>query len=222
MGGRRLRPMVAADLAALPMPCSGCSFWEATLLDLAAPADHRDPAAAKAEWAQAVTRHWGHCGVVAMHEDRIIGFLTVAPARFVPRLGAFATSPVSEDAAVLMSGRVVEEHRGHGIGRQLVQSAAALVARRDLRALEAVGTYRDGPSCLLPVGWLEACGFAVVRPHPTTPRLRMDLHATRRWAELGAAWQRLTGLVAQPSSPEPSATSTALTTSLTPVLSAGR
>ena len=115
-------------------------------------------------------------------DDQPIGYLTMAPARYVPRLGAFATTPVSPDAAVMMSVRVVEECAGKGIGRQLVQSAAGLVVRRDIRALEAVGTYTRGPSCMLPAGWLEAVGFAVVRPHPITPRLRMDLQSTLRWA----------------------------------------
>jgi ribosomal protein S18 acetylase RimI-like enzyme len=123
---------------------------------------------------------------------------------YVPRLGAFATTPVGPDAAVVMSAHVVPELRGKGIGKQLVQSAAGLVARRDIRALETVGTYHDGPSCMLPVGWLEAVGFQVVRPHPITPRLRMDLQNAVRWRPgLGAAWHRLTDLVRQPQSPEP-------------------
>ena len=200
---RRFRPMTAADLAALPEPCSRCTFWETGLADLATSSDGRG-AATKQEWAEAVTRHWGYCGVGAYNDAELIGHLTLAPAMFVPRLGAFATTPVSPDAAVLMSVVVAEEHRGHGVGRHLVQSAAALVARRDIRALEAVGTYRDGPSCMLPVGWLETVGFAVVRPHPVTPRLRMDLQTAQRWRpDLGAAWSRLTGLVAQPAAPEP-------------------
>jgi hypothetical protein len=57
---------------------------------------------------------------------------------------------------------------------------------------------------MLPPGGLEAVGFTVVRPHPITPRLRMDLQTTLRWKpDLGAAWNRLTGLVTQPASPEP-------------------
>jgi hypothetical protein len=86
----------------------------------------------------------------------------------------------------------------------LVLSAPGLVARRDIRAIEAVGTYHDGPSCILPIGFLEAVGFQVVRPHPITPRLRMDLQNTVRWRPgLSAAWNRLTGLVRQPETPEP-------------------
>jgi GNAT superfamily N-acetyltransferase len=142
--------------------------------------------------------------VIAFADELPIGHLTLAPAMYVPRLGAFATTPVTADAAVVMSAQVAPEVRGKGIGRQLVQSAAGLVARRDIRALEAVGTYHDGPSCMLPTGWLEAVGFEVVRPHPSTPRLRMDLQNTARWRPgLGAAWNRLTDLVRQPQSPEP-------------------
>jgi GNAT superfamily N-acetyltransferase len=204
MSSRRIRPMTAADLSSLPDPCSRCSFWEASLSDLATSSDHQDRARTKLEWAEAVTARWGYCGVMAVNDGEVIGFLTLAPAGYVPRLGAFATTPVSQDAAVLVSGRVVEDFQHKGIGRQLVQSAAALVARRDIRALEAVGTYRPGPSCMLPAAWLESVGFAVVREHPTTPRLRMDLQTTLRWKpDLNAAWQRLTGLVPQTSPPEP-------------------
>lgn len=200
---RRFRPMTATDLVALADPCAGCTFWEAGLADLATSSDH-GRTATKAEWAEAVTRHWGYCGVIATNDTEVIGHLTMAPAMHVPRLAAFATTPVSPDAAVLMSVRVAEEHQGHGVGRHLVQTAAALVARRDIRALEAVGTYHDGPSCMLPARWLEAVGFTVVRPHLVTPRLRMDLQTTARWRPgFGAAWSRLTGLVGQPVSPEP-------------------
>ncbi len=206
MSSRRIRPLTAADYDQLPDPCSRCTFWEASLSDLATSSDHQDRALAKREWAEAVTARWGHCGVMAVNDGEIIGFVTMAPAMYVPRLGAFATTPVSQDAAVVMSVRVVEEFQHKGIGRQMMQSAAGLAARRDIRALEAVGTYREGPSCMVPASWLLSVGFGVVRPHPVTPRLRMDLQATVRWKpDLGAAWQRLTGLVPQGVPPEPAA-----------------
>jgi GNAT superfamily N-acetyltransferase len=101
--------------------------------------------------------------------------------------------------------RVEEPYRGHGLGRQLVQSAAGLMVRRDIRAIEAVGSYREGPSCIAPAAFLQRVGFSVIRQHPVTPRLRMDLQATARWLpDLGAAWNRLTGLMPQPApGPEP-------------------
>jgi GNAT superfamily N-acetyltransferase len=181
---RRLRPMTAADLELLPDPCARCTFWEVSLHDLAGPDLHPDRAQVKREWAEAVT---------------------MAPARLVPRLRALAGTPFNPDAAVLLTTRVEEPYRGRGLGRQLVQSAAGLMVRRDIRAIEAIGSYRDGPSCIPPVGFLQRVGFAVVRQHPVTPRLRMDLQATARWLpDLGAAWTRLTGLMPQPTpGPEP-------------------
>lgn len=197
MGSRRLRPMTADDLDRLPEPCGRCAFWETSVADLA-PLEHPARAARKAEWAHDVTEHWGYCGVLAVQEDEVIGFLTLAPARHVRRLPAFSTTPVGTDVAVLLSAQVAEAWRGQGVARQLVSTAAGLVARRDIRALEAVGTHREGPSCMMPVGWLEAVGFGIVREHPVTPRLRMDLQTTQRWPALGAAWNRLTGLVTPP------------------------
>ena len=44
MGSRRLRPMTAADLRSLPEPCARCTFWEASLTDLAAPVRPSRPA----------------------------------------------------------------------------------------------------------------------------------------------------------------------------------
>ena len=65
MGSRRLRPMTAADLPLLPEPCAGAPSGKSSLTDLAAPADHPDRRSIKAEWAEAVTQHWGYCGVLA-------------------------------------------------------------------------------------------------------------------------------------------------------------
>jgi GNAT superfamily N-acetyltransferase len=109
--------MTAADLHLLPEPCAQCAFWEASLSDLAAPTDHVDRGVVKAEWAEAVTRYWGYCGVMAFADDQPIAHLTLAPAMYVPRLGAFATTPVGPDAAVVMSAHVAAELRGKGLGK---------------------------------------------------------------------------------------------------------
>lgn len=202
---RRIRPLTAAELSTLPEPCGQCVFWESGLNELVGYSGRPRPEELKGAWARAVTERWGYCGVRAVDGGETVGFLTMAPPVLVPRLAALATTPISQDAAVLLSVRVHEDFRGYGIGRQLIQAAAGLLVRRDIRAFEAIGTYRDEPSCLLPVGWLRSVGFEVVREHPVTPRLRMNLQSTLRWADLGAAWSRLTRLVGQPPAPEPTA-----------------
>jgi hypothetical protein len=79
----------------------------------------------------------------------------------------------------------------------LVQGMAADLARRGVRAVEAVASMPGGaaPECLIPADFLLAVGFTTVRPHPRTPRLRLDLRSTAAWREdvVEAALDRLLG-----------------------------
>ena len=150
---RRLRPMTVADLALLPDPCARCTFWEVSLLDLAAPDLHRNRTEVKREWAEAVTRRWGYCGVIATEGDELLGYVDDGAGGTGARDSApWPRTPANPDAALLLSTRIEEPYRGRGLGRQLVQAAAGLMVRRDIRAIEAVGSYREGPSCIAPAG----------------------------------------------------------------------
>lgn len=193
-----VHPLRLGDLPQLPQTCPDCNR-------IVPPA---------AVWAQQTARSWGQCGwrldgtAGAVRDDATRDVtraaILIAPARYRPQAGALGSAPVSPDAAVLVSLRIVPEFRGAGIGRRLVQASAALAVRRGCKGLEAIGTRGRGSCCLLPVEWLCSVGFEVTRDHPMTPRLRMDLATTVSWrADLEAAWQRLTHLVVPSPPPEP-------------------
>jgi hypothetical protein len=110
----------------------------------------------------------------------------------VPRSVAFPTSPVSADAVLLMTGRLLPEFLGAGLGRMLLQGVARDVVRRGIRAIEAFGRTDEGEpaepgapdyTCLLPADYLRAVGFKTLRPHHRTPRLRLDVRTTATWKE---------------------------------------
>jgi hypothetical protein len=64
----------------------------------------------------------------------------------------------------------------------LAQAVAAELVPRGVKAIEAFGSANDGAKgCLLPAGYLRSVGFKTVRPHPTFPRLRMELKTTVSW-----------------------------------------
>lgn len=213
-------PLTLDHLDALAAPCRSCVFWEC------APVDRQGLAATeriaeKEAWVSHVLREWGSCGRVALVDGHPVGYLVYAPAPFVPGAEGFATAPVSADAVLLTTAWVRPEYAGSGIGRLLVQGMARdLVVRDGLRAVEAFGRLGApavasacGGGCALPAEFLARVGFKTHRPHPVTPRMRMDLRSLVTWRdEVEAAWGRLVGAVRRPHSPTAPARSLRSTT----------
>ena len=137
---RRLVSLTLDNLADLPAPCHDCAFWE---LD---PALGRppDPAFEKESWISDVLLQWGSCGLLIEVDGTTAGYALFAPPAYVPRSGAFATSPPAADAVLLAALRVDATYRGAGLGRVLVQGVAREVATRGLRAVEAFGHTGPG------------------------------------------------------------------------------
>ena len=139
-----------------------------------------------------------------MYADSLpAGYVTYAPPVHVPRSLAFPTSPVSGDAVLLMTARLLPEFVGGGLGRMLFQAAAKDLTRRGVKAIEAFGRMGDEVpvgGCVLPADFLLAVGFKTVRPHHLFPRLRLDLRNALSWREdVEVALERLLGSM----NPEP-------------------
>lgn len=184
--GSRLRPFHVKHLDEIPAPCSVCPLGTC-------PA--RRPDGTPAGWLRASEEEWGQAGVACWHGGELVGYLLLSPPLHVPREGPQSGVALSPDAAVVMTLRVLDEHSRAGVGKQLVQSAAAMVARGPAhhRALEVEAT-RLRPSCALPPAeFLESVGFVECRADPVRPRLRLDLSRTVRWRRphLSAAVDRL-------------------------------
>ncbi len=78
--------------------------------------------------------------------------------------------------------------------------ARDLIERGGVRAVEAFATHGTagawGGGCAAPAGFLGHVGFRTHRPHPTTPRMRMDLRSAVTWKdEMEAALDRVLGAV---------------------------
>ncbi|MCM2391491.1 GNAT family N-acetyltransferase [Streptomyces albipurpureus] len=195
--GRRLVPLTLDNLSDLPQRCRSCIFWELDPVrgDTAMRAGRSE--LEKESWISAVLLDWGSCGRVVYVDDVPAGFVLYAPPAYVPRSQAFPTSPVSVDAVQLMTAWIDPGYQGQGLGRVMVQTVAKDVLRRGSRAIEAFGSARwTEPACLLPADHLLAVGFKTVRPHPSYPRLRLELRTALSWREdVELALDRLLGAV---------------------------
>jgi GNAT superfamily N-acetyltransferase len=218
---RRLASLTLDNLDDLPRRCRRCVFWELDPLARDVAEEAGDVELEKEAWVSATLLEWGSCGKLLYVDSAPAGYLLYAPPVYVPRSVAFPTSPVSGDAVLLMTGQVVAEFRGGGLGRMLLQGAAKDLSRRGVRAIEAFGSLvppGDEPdaaeaesparaksrpprgSCVVPADFLLAVGFKTVRPHHRYPRLRLDLKNALSWREdVEVALERLLGSM----NPEP-------------------
>ncbi len=204
---RRCASLTLDNLDDLPRTCRRCVFWELDPVAREAAEEAGDVELEKEAWLSATLLEWGSCGKIAYVDSSPAGYLTYAPPVHVPRSRAFPTSPVSADAVLLMTARLLPEFTGGGLGRMLVQTAAKDLSRRGVRAIEAFGraTPVDGSElpfggCVVPADFLLAVGFKTVRPHHLFPRLRLDLRNALSWREdVEVALERLLGSM----NPEP-------------------
>lgn len=192
---RRLVNITLDNLDDLPRRCRHCVFWELDPVAGARALEVGDPELEKEAWVSATLLEWGSCGKIVYVDGVPAGFVLFAPPAYVPRSVAFPTSPVSADAALLVTAHVLPEFVGGGLGRMLVQGTAKELTRRGIRAIEAFGDLRwEGPRCVVPAEHLLAVGFKTVRPHPRWPRLRLELKSALTWREdVEVALERLLG-----------------------------
>ncbi|MFB9835941.1 GNAT family N-acetyltransferase [Actinoallomurus acaciae] len=192
---RRLVNITLDNVEDLPTRCRKCVFWELDPVSMQRAEDAGDPALEKEAWISSTLLEWGSCGKLAYVDGVPAGFVMYAPPLYVPRSVAFPTSPVSADAALLMTAHIIPEFQGGGLGRMLVQGVAKDLTRRGVRAIEAFGDLRwEKPGCVLPAEYMLAVGFKTVRPHHRYPRLRLELKSAVSWREdVEVALERLLG-----------------------------
>ncbi|MEV4640227.1 GNAT family N-acetyltransferase [Actinoplanes sp. NPDC049548] len=194
---RRLVNLTLDTLEDLPRPCRGCVFWELDPVSAERACATGDPGLEKEAWVSQTLLEWGSCGKLAYVDGMPAGFVMFAPPAYVPRSMAFPTSPVSADAALLMTAHVVPAFAGGGLGRMLVQGVARDLTKRGIKAIEAFGDAKfgeDGEGCVAPVDFFLSVGFKTVRPHPRYPRLRLELRTALSWkSDVEYALEKLLG-----------------------------
>lgn len=189
---RRVRPLVAADLASLPDGCRRCPLGDR-------------PTDAGAAWVRGALNRYGFFGLGAFEDDDVLGYLLLAPASHVPRVHPLSGRAAPTSAVLLRAHLAVDDPRD-ALGRHLTSAAAArLRAVPSVRRLEAMPAL-DEPTCVTPErAWLAALGFA---PTGEGRTMALDLARTVSWRHgVAAVRRRLGALAPSPhiAGPEPSA-----------------
>ncbi len=212
---RRVARLTLDTLADLPDSARSCLQWELDPVSRHRVPDLESALAEKEAWVSGVLLDWGSCGRVVYVDDRPAGFVTYAPPAYLAGTASLPTAPVSDDAVQLAAAQVFEGYTGVGLGRLLMQEMVKdLVLRGGIRAVEAFGSTGSAGArsrrgavdrpCRLPVEFLQRVGFKTQRPHPRSPRMRLELKSVVTWREeVEAALERLLGVVRPSRAPRP-------------------
>lgn len=178
---RRLLDVGLENLSRAPDEVLGCVYWETDLEEPPDPRFHKE------EWFSSTLLEWGTCGKLLLDEDEVVGFAQFAPPSLFPRLAAFRAGRVSPDAVYLAYCYVTEGHRGRGVGSEMVRAVARDLVDRGFRAVESLGESDWEEGWVLPEAFLVANRFAVIRPDPRVPLMRLELFGVAAPAESHAA-----------------------------------
>jgi GNAT superfamily N-acetyltransferase len=211
-------------IGSLPERCRACVAWELDAEAVTSAVKLGETEFEKEVWLSGVMLTWGSAGQIVTIDDRPVGFALFAPPTAVPGASAFPTSPVSPDAVLLTTAKILPEFTGQGLARYLMNGVVNALTRRGVRAIEVFGLESDPlpdpedpqaapvelapdpglPRCLLPAGFARAVGFEDVAPHFRYPRLRFELGRDIGWkAEVESALEKLFTVIRVPASPSP-------------------
>lgn len=205
---RELRPLTPDRARDLLGPCAPCTFWQSVPHN--GHGEQRDRLEVLADWVAEVTDEWAPPGRIAYVDGEPAGYVLLVPARFAPRLAAFATAPSDPAALVLLTAGVGSGESGHGLRKVLLQTASKDALKHQARTIDAVGARPlavGRHACVLEAAPLERFGFHVERDHPAYPRLRLDLRTVVTLRDEAAAYvtralERIPGLRPAPESPD--------------------
>lgn len=182
---KRMRALTVERIGDLPDPCSACALWETGrhAAPICEPADERE---ALARWIEDVRAEWGECGKVVYENGEPLGFVKYAPPRFFPQVVSMPSGSPDDDAVLVACMHVTAGAREVGVGKMLLQAALRDLVMRREKAVEAYATTGNADrerTPLMTVEFLLRQGFAVARPHPVYPLMRLELKTLATWTE---------------------------------------
>ena len=142
---RALVPLSMTTIGLLPDRCRGCVAWELDADAVRSAVRLGDTEFEKEVWLSGVMLTWGSAGQIVTVDDQPVGFALFAPPTAVPGAAAFPTSPVSPDAVLLTTARILPEFTGQGLARYLMNGVVRALTRRGVRAIELFGR-EDAPA----------------------------------------------------------------------------
>ncbi|AZA10331.1 hypothetical protein [Corynebacterium pseudopelargi] len=180
-----LQPLHRATVGMMHPLAARCVFWELGQDVAQKVCERGDPRFEKEAWLMAVLLEQQQCGfhILRDGQEHAIATIIFCQPRFSPGVAQLPTAPVSADAWLLSSLHIDPAFEGIGLEHVLIDAVLAHLWQHKALAVEAFGysstedplALRKEEIGLMPAQLLQAAGFEVVAPHPSLPRLRIEL-----------------------------------------------
>jgi hypothetical protein len=133
----------------VPDYCRRCLYWQShgdfNAKDMTKEIEHK-----KLEWFLQVQKETEYSGgFIAYHDQKPIGFVQWAPAKYFPNTEEYRSGPPSEDAAFLACLYIPkEENRKKGLGTLILKTGISHIKQQGFKAVETFArkSSSDNPS----------------------------------------------------------------------------
>lgn len=178
----RIAALNHSNLSKIPNPCRSCTYWLEVNKELGK-LGVKELESLQAVRIKRILTEWGNCGFIAYDDKQPVGYALFGPPSFFPKIGEHAAGPVSPDAIFLACIHIMPDHRGSGIGEQLLMAVEKQVLKKKYKALELFGARADNAVPANPMQFYLERGFYIKRDDHRFPLLRLDVKSLAAWHE---------------------------------------
>lgn len=167
--------IVRQNFSKVPKPCRFCLYWQ-TKGEFQPEASINEMERAKLTWLSDVEKVFGNCVELACLEGVPVGFMQYAPPQYFPRVGDYASGPLSGDAVFIACLYITsEKHRGKGYGSAMLRHLLEDFSQKGFRAVETFARVGSTNNPSGPLAFYLKQGFKVISQKDDFPLVRLEL-----------------------------------------------
>jgi GNAT superfamily N-acetyltransferase len=169
-------PVTKENFGDVPDYCKRCLYWQSER-DFNAKSMTKGMEQEKLKW---FLQTWKETecsgGLVAYHDDKPIGFVQWAPAKYFPNTREYRSGPPSEDAAFLACLYIPkEENRKKGLGTLILKAGISQIKQQGFMAIETFARKSSSDNPSGPLEFYLKNGFKIKRNDSDFQLVRLEL-----------------------------------------------
>jgi len=160
----------------IPTLCRHCMYWQTTS-EFTAKSMTEKTETERLKWFQTMEKECGYGGgFIAYYNNKPVGFVQCAPAKYFPNTKEYRSGLPSKDAAFLACLYITkEENRKKGLGTLILKIGITQLKQHGFKALETFARKSSSDNPSGPLGFYLKNEFKIKRDDIDFPLVRLEL-----------------------------------------------